>query len=102
MEAQQTQNQPLRKSQFFENGVFNASHLRGLVEKNLVQNITFRKIESETYEGEIENLEKLSEVQEKALTEINEGYVKAKMSYFMVLPVQEKRICIWKNRRNHC
>ena len=44
------------------------------MEKNLVQNITFRKIESKHYEGEIENLEKLSEVQEKALAEINEGF----------------------------
>jgi primosomal protein N' (replication factor Y) len=73
LEAQQTQNQPLRKSQFFENGVFNASHLRGLVEKNLVQEYYLQKDRIETYEGEIENLEKLSEVQEKALTEINEG-----------------------------
>lgn len=74
LEAQQTQNQPLRKSQFFENGVFNASHLRGLVEKNLVQEYYLQKDRIETYEGEIENLEKLSEVQEKALTEINEGF----------------------------
>jgi primosomal protein N' (replication factor Y) len=74
LEAQQTQNQPLRKSQFFENGVFNASHLRGLVEKNLVQEYYLQKDRIETYEGEIENLEKLSEVQEKALVEINEGF----------------------------
>ena len=74
LEAQQTQNQPLRKSQFFENGVFNASHLRGLVEKNLVQEYYLQKDRIETYEGEIENLEKLSEVQEKALAEIDEGF----------------------------
>ena len=91
------------KVSIFENGVFNASHLRGLVEKTLVQEYYLQKDRIKTYEGEIENLEKLSEVQEKALLEINEGFRDGKMSCFMVLPVQEKRICIWKkNRRNHC
>ena len=75
LEAQQTKkNQPLRKSQFFENGVLMPLHLRGLVEKNLVQEYYLQKDRIETYEGEIENLEKLSEVQEKAFVEINEGF----------------------------
>lgn len=78
LQAQQTDNQPLRKSQFFEDGVFNASHLRGLVEKNLVIEYHLQKDRIEAYEGEIEEIEELSETQKKALVEINEGFEEAK------------------------
>ena len=74
LEAQQTQNQPLKKSSLFENGVFNSSHLRGLVEKDLVQEYYLKKDRIEAYEGEIEGLEELSEAQKKALEQINEGF----------------------------
>ncbi len=74
LQAQQTDNQTLRKSQFFEDGVFNASHLRGLVEKNLVIEYHLQKDRIEAYEGEIEEIEELSETQKKALVEINEGF----------------------------
>ncbi|GGP05967.1 primosomal protein N' [Cloacibacterium rupense] len=78
LQAQQTDNQPLRKSQFFEDGVFNASHLRGLVEKNLVVEYYLQKDRIEAYEGEIEEIEELSETQKKALAEINEGFEEGK------------------------
>lgn len=78
LQAQQTDNQPLRKSQFFEDGVFNASHLRGLVEKNLVVEYYLQKDRIEAYEGEIEEIEELSETQKIALAEINEGFEEGK------------------------
>lgn len=78
LQAQQTDNQPLRKSQFFEDGVFNASHLRGLVEKNLVVEYYLQKDRIEAYEGEIEEIEELSETQKKALAEIDEGFEEGK------------------------
>lgn len=78
LQAQQTDNQPLRKSQFFEDGVFNSSHLRGLVEKNLVIEYYLQKDRIEAYEGEIEEIEELSETQKKALAEINEGFQEGK------------------------
>ncbi len=43
LQSQQTENQPLRKSHFFEDGIFNASHLKGLIEKNLVLRILSSK-----------------------------------------------------------
>ena len=43
-----------------------------------MQEYYLQKDRIETYEGEIENLEKLSEVQEKALAEINEGFREGK------------------------
>ena len=78
LEAQQTDHQPLKKSRFFENGGFNSSHLRGLVEKNLVQEYYLKKDRIDAYEGEIEELEELSEPQKKALEEINEGFEEGK------------------------
>ena len=78
LQAQQTDSQSLRKSQFFEDGVFNASHLRGLVEKNLVVEYYLQKDRIEAYEGEIEEIEELSETQKKALAEINEGFEEGK------------------------
>lgn len=78
LQAQQTDNQPLRKSQFFEDGVFNASHLRGLVEKNLVIEYYLQKDRIEAYDGEIEEIEELSETQKKALAEINKGFEEGK------------------------
>lgn len=78
LQVQQTDNQPLRKSRFFEDGVFNASHLRGLVEKNLVIEYYLQKDRIEAYDGEIEEIEELSETQKKALAEINEGFEEGK------------------------
>ncbi len=78
LQAQQTDNQPLRKSLFFEEGVFNASHLRGLVEKNLVIEYYLQKDRIEAYDGEIEEIEELSEIQKNALAEINEAFEEGK------------------------
>lgn len=78
LQAQQTESQPLRKSTFFENGVFNASHLKGLIEKNLLTEYYLQKDRIEAYEGEIEELEKLTEIQQKALLEMNEGFAEGK------------------------
>ena len=78
LQSQQTENQPLRKSLFFEDGIFNASHLKGLIEKNLVLEYYLQKDRIEAYEGEIEELEQLSETQKLALEEINKGFEEGK------------------------
>ena len=78
LQSQQTENQPLRKSLFFEDGIFNASHLKGLIEKNLVLEYYLQKDRIEAYEGEIEELEQLSETQKIALEEINKGFEEGK------------------------
>ena len=78
LQSQQTENQPLRKSHFFEDGIFNASHLKGLIEKNLVLEYYLQKDRIEAYEGEIEELEQLSETQKIALEEINKGFEEGK------------------------
>ena len=78
LQSQQTENQPLTKSHFFEDGIFNASHLKGLIEKNLVLEYYLQKDRIEAYEGEIEELEQLSETQKLALEEINKGFEEGK------------------------
>ncbi len=78
LQAQQTENQPLRKAHFFENGIFNQSHLKGLVEKYLVVEYYLQKDRIEGYEGEIEALDSLTDVQKKALTEIEKGFKEGK------------------------
>lgn len=78
LQSQQTENQPLRKSHFFEDGIFNTSHLKGLIEKNLVLEYYLQKDRIEAYEGEIEELEQLSETQKIALEEINKGFEEGK------------------------
>lgn len=78
LQAQQTDSQPLRKSVFFENGVFNASHIKALVEKNLVLEYYLQKDRIEAYDGEIEDLEQLTEIQKNAVSEINKGFEEGK------------------------
>lgn len=78
LQSQQTENQPLRKSLFFEDGIFNTSHLKGLIEKNLVLEYYLQKDRIEAYAGEIEELEQLSETQKIALEEINKGFEEGK------------------------
>ena len=56
----------------------------------MVQEYYLQKDRIKTYEGEIENLEKLSGSSRKTLTEINEGFRDGKMSCSWALPVQEK------------
>ncbi len=72
----QTENpeNPIKKSAIFDEGNFAHSQLKSLIEKNLVQEYFLQKDRIETYGGEIEDLEKLTESQIQAKKEIDEAF----------------------------
>jgi len=65
---------PVRKSEIFDEGNFNNSQLKSLIEKKLVQEYYLEKDRIESYEGEIEEIEQLSENQKIAVLEINKAF----------------------------
>lgn len=73
---QHTENpdKPLRKSELLENGNFASAQLKSLVEKGLAEEYFLQKDRLDYYDGETESLEKLSEAQLKALSEIDEAF----------------------------
>ncbi|MDQ1096572.1 MULTISPECIES: replication restart helicase PriA [Chryseobacterium] len=72
----QTENpgQPIRKSDLFEDGFFASSHFKALADKNLVEEYYLRKDRLESYQGDIEGIEELSEAQKKAKTDIDAAF----------------------------
>ena len=64
----------LKKSEIFEEGNFTHSQLKSLMEKNLIQEYFLQKDRLEAYEGEIEDLEKLTEAQLQSIKEIDESF----------------------------
>ncbi len=76
----QTENpdQPIRKSDLFEDGFFASSHFKALVDKNLVEEYYLRKDRLESYEGDIEAIEELSEAQKKAKSDIDAAFEEGK------------------------
>lgn len=69
---------PVKKSDFFEEGNFAHAQLKSLAEKNLVQEYFIQKDRLETYEGEIENIEKLTDAQLQSGKEIDEAFESGK------------------------
>lgn len=69
---------PIRKSEVFEEGNYANAQLKSLIEKNLVQEYFLQKDRLQTYEGEIEALDQLSEVQLKAKNEIDISFQEGK------------------------
>ena len=69
----QTENpdQPIKKSEIFEEGNFALAQLKSLIEKKLVEEYYLQKDRINYYEGEIEDLEKLTEAQLQAKNEID-------------------------------
>ncbi|RST26873.1 replication restart helicase PriA [Chryseobacterium lacus] len=57
---------PLRKSEVFESGNFANAPLKSLIEKGFVEEFYLQKDRLETYEGEKEAVEQLTEVQQQA------------------------------------
>lgn len=76
----QTENPDLhiKKSELFEDGYFVSSHFKALADKNLVEEYYMQKDRLESYEGEIEEIEELSEPQKTAKTEIDEAFEEGK------------------------
>lgn len=65
---------PIKKAVLFEDGFFGSSHFKSLADKNLVQEYYMQKDRIESYEGEIEGIEELSEEQKSAKLEIDEAF----------------------------
>ncbi|MCG2793154.1 MAG: primosomal protein N' [Weeksellaceae bacterium] len=65
---------PIRKSEIFDEGNFNNSQLKSLIEKKLVQEYYLEKDRIDSYEGEIEEIEQLTENQKFAVSEINKAF----------------------------
>jgi primosomal protein N' (replication factor Y) (superfamily II helicase) len=68
----------LKKADLFEDGYFGSSHFKALADKNLVEEYYMQKDRLESYEGEIEELEELSEAQKSAKAEIDEAFEEGK------------------------
>ncbi|MDN5477278.1 MAG: primosomal protein N' [Chryseobacterium sp.] len=69
---------PIKKAELFEDGYFGSSHFKPLTDKNLVEEYYMQKDRIESYEGEIEALEELSEQQKEAKVEIDEAFEEGK------------------------
>lgn len=65
---------PIKKSTLFDDGLFGYAHLKSLVDKNLVEEYLLEKDRIEKYEGEIETLETLSDIQKIANQEIENAF----------------------------
>ncbi|QIY90505.1 replication restart helicase PriA [Chryseobacterium gallinarum] len=76
----QTENPDLqiKKAELFEDGYFGSSHFKALADKGLVEEYYMQKDRIESYEGEIEELEALSEQQKTAKSEIDEAFEEGK------------------------
>ncbi|MCA6065659.1 primosomal protein N' [Chryseobacterium sp. RG1] len=68
----------IKKSDLFEDGYFGSSHFKALADKNLVEEYSMQKDRIESYEGEIEEIEELSESQKQAKIAIDEAFEEGK------------------------
>jgi len=69
---------PLKKSDLFEDGYFSSSHFKALEDKGFVEEYYIQKDRIESYTGEIEELEELSDIQKKAKEEIDLAFEEGK------------------------
>lgn len=76
----QTENPDLhiKKSELFEDGYFGSSHFKSLADKNLVEEYYMQKDRIESYDGEIEEVEELTEIQKAAKNEVDEAFEEGK------------------------
>ncbi|MCS3529413.1 primosomal protein N' [Chryseobacterium sp. JUb7] len=68
----------IKKSELFEDGYFGSSHFKSLADKDLVEEYYMQKDRIESYDGEIEEIEELSEAQKTAKSEIDEAFDEGK------------------------
>lgn len=66
---------PIRKSEILEEGNFAHSQLKSLVEKNLIQEYFLQKDRLQSYDGDLEILETLTDAQSAAKNEIDEAFL---------------------------
>ena len=76
----QTENpeKPIRKSEIFDDGNYSHAQLKALIERNLVQEYFLQKDRLEAYQGDIEEIEKLTDEQFRAKKEIDEAFAEGK------------------------
>lgn len=76
----QTENpkKPIKKSDIFTEGNFGSSHLKPLINKGFLEEYYLQKDRLESYEGEIESIETLSEAQQIAKNEIDTAFSEGK------------------------
>jgi primosomal protein N' (replication factor Y) len=76
----QTENpgQPLKKSDLFEGGYFSSSHFKALADKGFLEEYYKQKDRIESYTGEIEEIEELSDIQKVAKEEIDVAFEEGK------------------------
>ncbi|WP_277111035.1 replication restart helicase PriA [Chryseobacterium taklimakanense] len=74
--GKQTENpeQPIRKSDIFEEGNFAHSQLKSLMDKGLIEEYYLQKDRLQSYEGETEEIEELTDAQKQAKTEIDAAF----------------------------
>lgn len=68
----------IKKAELFEDGYFGSSHFKALADKGLVEEYYMQKDRIDSYEGEIEDIEELSEEQKTAKSEIDEAFEEGK------------------------
>lgn len=64
----------IKKSEVMEKGTFTHSHLKGLVDKGIVEEYYLQKDRLDFYDGEMEQVENLSEEQQRAKKEIDTAF----------------------------
>ncbi|QQQ29680.1 replication restart helicase PriA [Chryseobacterium indoltheticum] len=76
----QTENPDLhiKKSELFDDGYFASSHFKSLADKNLVEEYYMQKDRIKSYDGEIEEVEELTEIQKAAKNEVDEAFEEGK------------------------
>jgi len=68
----------IRKSEIMDEGNFANTHFKSLAEKNLIEEYFLQKDRIETYEGETEDLEKLTDIQKDAISKIDFAFSEGK------------------------
>lgn len=71
---QDNENLPVKKSFIFEEGNFSHSQLKALIDKHFVEEYVLQKDRLETYDGELEQLVQLTELQIQAEEKISEAF----------------------------
>lgn len=69
---------PIKKSTLFEDGLFAHAQLKALLEKDLIEEYLMQKDRLGSYDGELENIESLTEAQFLAKTQIDKSFEEAK------------------------
>lgn len=72
----QTENpdSPIKKSDLFEDGLFAHSHIKSLIDKNWVEEYFLQKDRLQSFEGETEELEVLTDAQKQAKTLVDDAF----------------------------